>query len=499
MLRSMTDSHEIESFDQAPGFEAGEVSGNLRLGKLEALYEELFADVIEDGVITVEERAQLDKMADQFGLDRMRLHKLETALQAAYEAKHQVRIRDLNDEAPPAASLQPLQTPTDPHTLLLQRRVASLEARIRDLEKELETARANVAVDVDLSDFAGTAGKVVPDDDPIELQRVLRHDPRDVAALHSLYRAWDKRNELDRKLCVAQVLSFLGATDDAEKACYEQFRTTTLIRPKLAMGPDAWKLLAHPEQEPLVGEVFSVVAPAVLLGRISAMRRDKQLPKLDPSRKVDPVQSTVQAVRCFSWAAAIFGMAAPPIYTDPDLGGTADLVPAAPPALRLGQKLLSGRSTAELAFLAGEHLSYHRAENIVRLLVPGVQELEEIFLAALSIGNPGLPLAPKVKELVVPIAKAIEPILEPASVDRLRGHFLRFVEEGGRTNLHRWAAAVHKTARRAGVLLSGDLAAAGSVLKLEGAPDADVDDLLSFVVSDRYTRIRKQIGIALEG
>ena len=75
------------SFEHGASFEGGETSGNLRLGKLEAMYEELFADVIEDGVITLEERAQLDKMADQLGLDRMRLYKLEQALQAAYEAR----------------------------------------------------------------------------------------------------------------------------------------------------------------------------------------------------------------------------------------------------------------------------------------------------------------------------------------------------------------------------------------------------------------------------
>ena len=76
----------------------------------------------------------------------------------------------------------------------------------------------------------------------------------------------------------------------------------------------------------------------------------------------------------------------------------------------------------------------------MRALIPGIADLEDIFLAALSIGNPGIPLNERAKQIVVPIAKAIEPILEPIAIDRLRGHFLRFVEEGGRTNLQRWAA-----------------------------------------------------------
>ncbi|MGH7328236.1 MAG: hypothetical protein ACREJX_07785 [Polyangiaceae bacterium] len=150
--------------------------------------------------------------------------------------------------------------------------------------------------------------------------------------------------------------------------------------------------------------------------------------------------------------------------------------------------------------MAGKHLAYHRSEHFVRLLVPQIADLEEIFLAALSIGNPGLPLNAQVKQIVVPIAKAIEPILEPTAVDKLRGHFLRFVEEGGRTNLHRWAGAVHKTASRAGCLLANDLRAAHNVLALEDKDKLTekMDDLIIFVTSDRYARLRKQLGIAIE-
>jgi hypothetical protein len=108
------------TFEHQAGFEAGEVSGNVRLGKLEAMYEELFAEVIEDGVITVEERKQLDKMADNLGLDRMRLHKLESALQAAYESRNRVVIKDLSDAEPGPQSIQPLVPATDARTQALE-------------------------------------------------------------------------------------------------------------------------------------------------------------------------------------------------------------------------------------------------------------------------------------------------------------------------------------------------------------------------------------------
>ncbi len=492
------------AFEHGASFERGEVTGNLRLGKLEACYEELFADVIEDGVITLEERAQLDKMADKLGLDRMRLRRLEEALQAAYEAKNKVTIREMADEALPEASLVPLEPATDQRTMALERRIKFLESRVVELEHALEEARSNVAVDVDLTDMSApaTPGKAVPEDDPLELQRALRHDPRDEGSLHALYRAYEKTGDLDRKWCVASALSYLGKANEQERACFVEHRTTALIKPKLALSHDGWtKLLFHPEEEPLTGEIFAVVAPAVLLGRLSALRRDKQLPKLDVTRRQDPATSTVQAVRCFSWAAAIVGMSSPQLYVDPDYAGTVEMVPAVPPVAKLGAQALSGRSTFELAFLAGKHLAYHREEHFARLLVPNIKDLEEIFLAALSIGNPGLPLAANVKQIVVPIAKAIEPILDANAVDRLRGHFLRFVEDGGRANLHRWAGAVHKTATRAGLLLANDLKAAEKVLELEDAAHLQerMDDLLVFVTSDRYAKVRRQIGIAVEG
>jgi hypothetical protein len=487
------------TFEMNQRFELGEVAGNVRLGKLEAMYEELFAEVIEDGIITQEERAQLDKMADSLGLDRARLRRLEQALQAAYEARHRVVVKDLSSyEEPAPATIAPLEPATDQRTLALERRIKFLEGRIKELERELEEARSSIAVEVDLSDVSSV--KQAPDDDPAELARRVRHDPRDVDSLHALFRLYGKTNDPDRQWCIAQVLAYLGAGTPEELECYEKHRSTSLIRPTASVTPEAWRrLLFHPEEEPLVGEIFSVVVSAVLIGRLSALRRDKQLVKLDPARKQDPEKTTIQAVRCFHWAAKILGMHSPALYADPDYADFVEMVPGVPPSSRLGAKSLSGRSAAELAFLAGRHLGAFREEHFVKLLVPNARGLEDVFLAALSIGNPGLPMSAQVKQLVVPIAQAIEPILEPAAIDRLRGHFLRFVEEGGRTNLQRWSTAVERTCARAGFLLANDLKAAHAILGMEDPAHRDekMDDLMSFVASDRYAKLRKQIGIAV--
>src|SRR6516225_8142392 len=90
-------------FEHGVSFEPDEIPVSLGLGKFEAMYSELFADVIEDGVITAEERAQLERTASALGLDRERLRALEGALQAVYERHHRVRIVEVDAAGVPSS------------------------------------------------------------------------------------------------------------------------------------------------------------------------------------------------------------------------------------------------------------------------------------------------------------------------------------------------------------------------------------------------------------
>lgn len=485
-------------FEHSSSFDAGQVGGHVHVGRFEAAYEKLFAEVLEDGVITAEERDRLDRAVHDLGLDRARIEELERALTASYESHNRVFVRRDDVPVEPAPASIALAPERDPHLAALQRRIAHLEARVAELTRELEDARANVAVEVD---FAGVDTTPATETEDIEeIFRRIRHAPREVGSLRALFRAASAAGQLDRAYGAAHALSFLGAASTDEQRLYETHKPEGLLRPTAALDRDAWRrLLFHPDEEMLAGEIFAAVVPAVLLGRVAALRHAKALPVLDPAKRVDPRTTTVQAARCFGWAASILGMPAPPLYTDPSYPGLAELLPGVPPASRLGKLALSGRTPDELAFAAGLHLSYYREEHFIRLLLPSLFDIEDVFLAALVIGNPGLPLSAEVKGRVTPIARALEPILETAQIDRLRGHFLRFVEEGGRTNLNRWTAAAEKTACRAGMLLSNSLWAAHTILEAAGDSDRDakIDDLIVFLASDRCAMLRRRIGVAL--
>src|SRR3954467_13301663 len=120
-------------FEHGAGFVAGEVSGGVGLGPLEAQYQGLFAEALADGVITPDERLRLEKAADNLGLDPQRLLRLEQAMVAGYQVRHRVQIVEHYEDAAP--SLSPLRVPADGdagRTLLLKQ-FEQLETRVKQL------------------------------------------------------------------------------------------------------------------------------------------------------------------------------------------------------------------------------------------------------------------------------------------------------------------------------------------------------------------------------
>jgi hypothetical protein len=485
-------------FEHGAGFVAGEVSGGFGLGPLETQYEELFAEALADGVITPDERQRLEKAADNLGLDPQRLLRLEQAMVAAYQTRHRVQIVEHYEEAAPSLSPLRVQADGDAGRTLLLKQIEQLEARVKQLESELRKAQASINVEVDLSEVESAAQDASEDVD--EIWRRVRRDPKSPEGYRALSRVYAARQEQDRRFCVAQVLCALSAANPEERALVEQFRSRGLIAPRASISPNAWvDLLFHPEEEVLTGQIFSLIAPAVLVGRVTSLRRDKKLHQPLPTSKQDPAKSTITAVRALPWAAAILGLATPPIYVERERDAGFALMPGVPPFTVVGKQVLSGRTQLEHAFLVGRHLSWYRQEHYLKTLFSGVPDLEDLFLAALTIGNPGLPIAEDMKRRVAPIAQAIQPMLEAQHVDSLRGCFLRFVEEGGRTNLQRWSLATEKTACRAGFVLSNDISTALSLLAAEEGPDGELGkDLLAFAASERYFKLRRQLGIAID-
>ncbi|MGH7328470.1 MAG: hypothetical protein ACREJX_08980, partial [Polyangiaceae bacterium] len=501
-----------------------------RPGDFEKEYETLYAEALSEGEISAEERERLDLAASALGLPAERLRKLEKALRKAYDRRASITLTDdeevtphpgtLADRAPPSlppGGIPGLRTlPPPPDSALTippaadSRPDAERSSRSGALPPPSHpprrdsyptgAMRAPMPALLPEEDSSPTRPNVFP---PPELptdkaiDRYLRAPRTEADDLHDRFLEMGHRHAIDEQLCVAQVLARRGAATTSEREVAQTHKISALQRPGQPLTADAWKLLYHPDQDRTTGEIFSVVASAVLFARVNAMRKQKILPKLDPSKKQDPMTSTVSAVRALGWSAAALGMTVPPIYVAPESKGGLEIIPGVPPAIRVGGAILSGSSALELAFHCARHLAWFREEYFICSLVPAVAQLEDIFLAALLIGAPEIPLRPEVKARVALNRDAMLPVLDAKQVDKLEGLVAQFISRGGRTSLRRWAQSAEFTACRAGMLLCGDLEVAAKILSKEPNGEQRIADVEKFWASDAASELRRALGVAV--
>ena len=230
-----------------------------------------FAEALEEGEISPEERHRLDLAAAALGLDPERARRLENALLHAYESHAAITLAEradpssLADQAPPTG--RPRQS----------------------------------------GFFEGDDDRPTP---------VTGHAPipDENAVLHDRFAAGRQSGNLDVQFCTAAVLVRRNLATPEQMRVYAANRSMLPSSPQRAVTTEAWGRLVHPDEDRCTGDVFAVIASAALLGRISAMRRDRSLPHLDADKRHEPHVSTVSAVRAIAWAANTLGLRTPPIF-----------------------------------------------------------------------------------------------------------------------------------------------------------------------------------------
>ncbi len=252
----MSDGSVALGFEHGAGFVAGEVSGGFGLGPLETQYEELFAEALADGVITPDERTRLEKAADNLGLDRQRLLRLEQAMVLSYQTRNRVQIVEHYEESSPSLAPLRVQADGDVGRTLLLKRSRTTRARVKELESELRKAHASINVEVDLSEVESAAQDA--SEDPDEIWRRVRRDPKNVEGYRALSRVYAARQEQDRRFCVGAGPVRAVRREPGRTRAGATVPEQGLIAPRASVTPNAWvDLLFHPEEEVLTGQIFS--------------------------------------------------------------------------------------------------------------------------------------------------------------------------------------------------------------------------------------------------
>jgi hypothetical protein len=300
----------------------------------------------------------------------------------------------------------------------------------------------------------------------------------------------------DAAYCVAHAGVFLLGADAPEpaRAFAAEYRPPRPRRAEAPIDEEAWfKLLAHPDDDPYVAKVFEC--------SLAAVRSVRSLPLakagLHAHDAAHPARSSVAVVRALGAAAFALDAPMPLTFVVPTREGAVEPLPTEPIASIAGGRVTSGRSLEELAFVAGHHMARYRPSQYVRALYrDSVPELTALFAATLRAARPSLAVDPSVAR----VAEQLRALLakDAAVLARLERVVNLFVERGAPVDIARWVAGAERTSLRAGLLLSGDLAAAKSSLSLiDGAPDDALGDLTTFSMSDGYWALRQRLGIAL--
>jgi tetratricopeptide (TPR) repeat protein len=337
-----------------------------------------------------------------------------------------------------------------------------------------------------------------------ELAEMAKREPLRVATYRKLYELHARAGRVDRAWLAATALEELGAADLNHELVIEQYRLppTEVARPRAAFEERHWRdSIRADRMDEGVAAILRAVARAAATLRVESLRREKRLVSLDPERK-QSATGTVSIVRTFVWASQVLHVPLPELYVYDEVPGGLAAVPGDARATAIGPDVLTGTSLQELVFLVSRHLTYYRPEHYVLVFYPTLAELSQLFLSAVEVGLPDMPVSSRGgadgKRLVAGLRKALTDIerkeLEMAAA--------RFEERGGRVDLSAWICGVELTATRAGFVLCGDLSVAMRVLRREDRSIAELAlddkraDLLAFSASERLASLRDELSLA---
>jgi tetratricopeptide (TPR) repeat protein len=380
--------------------------------------------------------------------------------------------------------------------------------KLQDFAKATEAFRGAVAIKPDaveervilaeLAVHTGDASRALE-----QFRTLLDKDALNVDAYRSIYTIHLQQQAYDDAWCIAGILSFIGRANDEEQRFYEDWKPQDVGQLTGSLDGSLWaQHVFHPDEDPHIGKIFEAIAPAALKAKVADMTAKNQRPVLPDSQRQDPASSSQPLARSFWWAAKGLGIQAPQLYARPEQAGLLMAVPNIPLTSVAGQTALQGLTPIERAFVCGKHLAMYRGEHLIKTLFPTVTELTVLLFGAVRlVAQMNAP--PEYANQVQATSQALSQFIEPIQREALKVAVNEFMKAGARANIKRWAQAVETTAARAGLLLAGDLAVAKKVIVSEPALPGDISpqermkDLMLYVASADYGRLRKLLGLSI--
>ncbi|MGZ3460241.1 MAG: tetratricopeptide repeat protein, partial [Archangium sp.] len=336
-----------------------------------------------------------------------------------------------------------------------------------------------------------------------EHRHLLKLEPTRVESLHALFRLWAGLEQNDKAFCAAAVLHFLRSANEVELAFYTEMRARLPLETQERLSlTDVDSGLMHPaargpllEMMRAVGDQLERLYPP----QFELLGVDRKNDKLKPDHAV------FKAVRA---VAQVFGVEELEVYQA--RRGLIGLEPTEPLSMCVGQDVVRRFNAREQKFLIGRAvLGLLNKTAVLTKLSRG--ETADLFGNSVRIYAPHFTALGRHNEEMVKqyrraySRKALK-ALEPAALE---------LGPQSKVELEPVLEGLGFSADRAGVLMCGDVSV-GLTLVLREDPHfasarvdnaepllqalrerADLRQVLSYVLSEDFLRLRQQLGLSL--
>jgi tetratricopeptide (TPR) repeat protein len=336
-----------------------------------------------------------------------------------------------------------------------------------------------------------------PPEDIIELHRqMLVTNPTRIDSYHAIFRAYLTRKEFDRAWCVVSVLALFQKQSSEEDAYYKRYLTPHVQQASRALSDEHWGLLVHPQVDPVISRIFAIIANGIRDQYAGDYKRWNVHKRND---RIDLTQA-MPLTQMLRYGFERLGVPPLALYATrdyPDLhNGNFD-----PPGLVAGPNVVKERTDRELAFVCSRAITLCRPEFYLGSAFNSTDALKIFFYAALALQT-GQIFGDAPVETVTEYVRALQRLPEPVQV-QLRNQVAIFLQEGRNPDLSAWLRGIDHTASRVGLLLCGDVRTAVDCIRNEQIPIGKEDvrervmALVNFAVSDEFSRLRTELGLAL--
>jgi tetratricopeptide (TPR) repeat protein len=333
-------------------------------------------------------------------------------------------------------------------------------------------------------------------------QRLLAADPDRLDSYRALAKLYGDIGEVDKQWCVAAALCFLNRADPATESVFKRFRPPGVRIPKHAFNEEIWNRLRHPNEDPLLDELFALTSPYLA----APAAKPPQSFGLRRRQRIDVATDGSPPSRALNQISLTMGLTRPDLFAmEGDSGQTALLNVEEKgrlrPTLLLGPATMR-RASFDLVFELASHMAFLRPERFLKVALGTPAALDfglKVTLALAGSSHPA-PSAGSNGEsgrLTEQVRKAVPAPVAAQLVEAGR----KLMARGTPIDVGKWAAAADLSAARVALLLSGDLGAAARVITSEPIPTSPVPvrkrlaDLVAFSASEDYFACRRHLGL----